>query len=114
MRVVLQRVREAQVEVEGAVVGAIGAGLLLLVGIEGEDGAADIDWLVRKIVQLRVFEDEAGVMNHSLLEVGGAALAVSQFTLFAFTYPQGQPAVVEPCGATGGVAPAVRGVCRRA
>ena len=91
MRVLLQRVREARVEVDHAVVGAVGAGLLLLVGVEAEDGTADIDWLVRKIAQLRVFEDEAGVMNRSLLDVGGEVLAVSQFTLFASTRKGNRP-----------------------
>jgi D-tyrosyl-tRNA(Tyr) deacylase len=83
MRVLVQRVREASVAVEGEVVGAIGAGLLLLVGVEEPDGDADIDWLVRKISQLRIFDDEAVVMNRSVLDVGAEVLAVSQFTLFA-------------------------------
>ncbi|MDN0073820.1 D-aminoacyl-tRNA deacylase [Crenobacter sp. SG2303] len=83
MRVLVQRVREASVTVDDEVVGAIGAGLLLLVGIEEPDGDADIDWLVRKISQLRIFNDEGGVMNCSALDVGAEVLAVSQFTLFA-------------------------------
>ncbi len=83
MRVLLQRVSEASVSVDGVVSGAIGAGVLLLVGIEDTDSRADIDWLTRKVSQLRIFEDEAGVMNRSVLEVGGEVLAVSQFTLFA-------------------------------
>jgi D-tyrosyl-tRNA(Tyr) deacylase len=83
MRVLVQRVREASVTVDGEVVGAIGAGLLLLVGVEEPDGEADLDWLVRKISQLRIFDDEAGVMNRSALDVGAEVLAVSQFTLFA-------------------------------
>jgi len=70
------------VAVEGRCVGRIGPGLLLLVGAEAEDGEADIAWLVQKISRLRVFGDEAGVMNRSVLEVGGEVLAVSQFTLF--------------------------------
>ncbi|HEY9104897.1 D-aminoacyl-tRNA deacylase [Chitinimonas sp.] len=82
MRVLLQRVSEASVAVEGRCVGRIGPGLLLLVGAEAEDGEADIAWLVQKISRLRVFGDEAGVMNRSVLEVGGEVLAVSQFTLF--------------------------------
>ncbi|MCG8994040.1 D-aminoacyl-tRNA deacylase [Laribacter hongkongensis] len=83
MRVLLQRVGQASVEVDRQVVGEIGRGLLLLVGVEPEDGAADIDWLVRKIVNLRVFSDAEGRMNRSVLEDGGEVLAVSQFTLFA-------------------------------
>jgi len=83
MRVLVQRVREASVTVDGEVAGAIGAGLLLLVGVEEPDGEADLDWLVRKISQLRIFDDEAGVMNRSALDVGAEVLAVSQFTLFA-------------------------------
>ncbi|MGE8357119.1 MAG: D-aminoacyl-tRNA deacylase, partial [Microvirgula sp.] len=83
MRVLLQRVEQARVEVEGQEVGAIGAGLLLLVGIEGDDNATDIDWLVRKLVGLRIFEDGTGKMNRSLADIDGQALAVSQFTLFA-------------------------------
>jgi len=83
MRVLVQRVTQASVTVEGSVTGQIGAGLLLLVGVEEADGAADIDWLVRKVSQLRIFNDDAGVMNRSVLEAGGEVLAVSQFTLFA-------------------------------
>ena len=83
MRVLLQRVGQASVEVDRQIVGEIGRGLLLLVGVEPEDSAADIDWLVRKIVNLRVFSDTEGRMNRSVLEDGGEVLAVSQFTLFA-------------------------------
>ena len=73
----------ASVTVEGQICGQIAAGLLLLVGVEDSDGENDIDWLVRKISQLRIFNDAEGVMNRSVLEVGGDVLAVSQFTLFA-------------------------------
>jgi D-tyrosyl-tRNA(Tyr) deacylase len=83
MRVLVQRVTQASVTVDGSITGQIGAGLLLLVGVEEVDGAADIDWLVRKISQLRIFNDDAGVMNRSVLDAGGEVLAVSQFTLFA-------------------------------
>ncbi len=85
MRVVLQRVSEASVAIHGAVVGRIGRGLVLLVGCEPTDGPDDIDWLAAKLVQLRIFDDAQGGMNHSLLEIGGDLLLVSQFTLFAST-----------------------------
>src|SRR5574343_1843318 len=83
MRVLVQRVTQASVTVDDSITGQIGAGLLLLVGVEEADGAADIDWLVRKVSQLRIFNDEQGVMNRSVLDAGGEVLAVSQFTLFA-------------------------------
>lgn len=83
MRVLVQRVTQASVTVEGSITGQIGAGLLLLVGVEEADTAADIDWLVRKVSQLRIFNDEQGVMNRSVMDAGGEVLAVSQFTLFA-------------------------------
>jgi len=91
MRVVVQRVSEASVAVDGQICGRIGAGLLLLVGVEEVDTQQDIDWLVRKISQLRIFNDAEGVMNRSLLESGGEALAVSQFTLFASTRKGNRP-----------------------
>ena len=83
MRVVVQRVKSARVEVGGEVVGAIGAGLLVLAGIEESDGEDDLRWLSAKLTALRIFDDEAGVMNRSVRDVGGEILAVSQFTLFA-------------------------------
>ena len=83
MRVVVQRVASARVEVGGQVVGAIGPGLLVLAGFEGDDGEADLAWVSAKLCRLRIFADEAGVMNRSVAESGGEVLAVSQFTLFA-------------------------------
>ena len=83
MRVILQRVLAARVEVEGCVTGAIGPGLLILAGFESDDGAADLAWMSSKLARLRIFPDEAGVMNRSVLDVRGEILAVSQFTLFA-------------------------------
>jgi len=85
MRVVLQRVRSARVAIAGQTVGEIGPGLLLLIGIGTGDTGADGQWLAEKIVALRLFPDEAGQMNRSVLEIGGGLLAVSQFTLYANT-----------------------------
>ena len=82
MRVVVQRARRARVEVAGAVVGAIDHGLVAFVGAQRGDGDADLAYAVNKVVGLRVFADEAGKMNRSLADVGGALLAISQFTLF--------------------------------
>lgn len=83
MRVVVQRVREASVAVDARIVGNIAAGLLVLAGFEADDTETDIDWMAGKLVRLRLFSDEAGVMNRSVQEVGGDILAVSQFTLYA-------------------------------
>jgi D-aminoacyl-tRNA deacylase len=85
MRAVVQRVRNARVTVDGVVVGAIGRGMLVLVGVTDGDGADDRDWLARKLVNLRIFDDDAGVMNKSIIDAGGDILAVSQFTLYAST-----------------------------
>ena len=82
MRVVVQRVTEACVEVAGKPVGEIGAGLLVLLGVARDDTRADADYLADKIVNLRVFDDDEGKMNRSLSESGGAVLVVSQFTLY--------------------------------
>jgi len=83
MRALVQRVVSARVEVGGEMVGAIGPGLLVLAGFEGDDGEADLVWLSAKLCRLRIFDDAAGVMNRSVVDSGGEILAVSQFTLFA-------------------------------
>ncbi|HSC81608.1 MAG TPA: D-aminoacyl-tRNA deacylase [Chitinolyticbacter sp.] len=88
MRGLVQRVAGAAVTVEGQEVGRIGAGLLVLVGIETRDAEADLAWMAAKLAKLRVFADDAGVMNRSVCDVGGEVLAVSQFTLFA-SYSKG-------------------------
>jgi D-tyrosyl-tRNA(Tyr) deacylase len=82
MRAVVQRVSRARVVVDGQTVGEIGAGLLALIGVAGDDGPADVTYVAGKIRELRVFEDESGKMNRALADIGGSALAVSQFTLY--------------------------------
>ena len=88
MRAVIQRVRHASVCINGQENSSIGFGLLILLGVCEEDTQEDVEWLVRKIVALRIFDDEQGVMNRSIMDVGGEALVVSQFTLFA-SYKKG-------------------------
>ena len=83
MRVVIQRVSEASVSIDGETTRKIGVGLLLLAGFENDDVDAHLDWMTGKIVRLRLFPDDAGVMNRSVLDIGGEVLAVSQFTLYA-------------------------------
>src|SRR5689334_1525287 len=82
MRLVIQRVREARVEVDGRTTGSIGGGLLVLVAIAKQDTAADADYLTDKVLALRIFPDEAGKMNRSVVDVGGSLLVVSNFTLY--------------------------------
>ena len=94
MRLVIQRVSEAQVKVEGKVVGAITSGLLVLLGIAEEDTQDDASWLVHKLLNMRIFNDENGVMNQSLLEVQGALLVISQFTLLAATKKGNRPSYI--------------------
>ena len=94
MRVVIQRVLQASVSISGAVTAAIGPGLLILLGICEEDGPSDIDWLVRKIAGLRVFDDADGVMNVDVRDAGGSALVVSQFTLMASTKKGNRPSYI--------------------
>jgi len=88
MRIVIQRVQKASVTIDGQVKAAIGLGYLILIGVCEEDTAEDVEWLVRKVVGLRVFDDDNGVMNLSIMDIGGEALVVSQFTLFA-SYKKG-------------------------
>ena len=88
MRAVIQRVSHASVTIEGVRKSEIGQGYLILLGICDEDATEDVDWLVKKIANLRVFDDENGVMNRSILEINGNCLVVSQFTLYA-SYKKG-------------------------
>lgn len=95
MRVVVQRVTKASVSVDDAVVGSIEKGLLVLLGITHDDTKEDVDWLVNKVVQMRIFDDPKGVMNLSLNDIGGEMLVVSQFTLHALTKKGNRPSYIQ-------------------
>ena len=94
MRVVIQRVKKASVEIEGQVKSTIGNGLLVLLGIENEDNTDDISWLTKKITGLRIFDDKDGVMNHSVIDMDGDIMVVSQFTLHAKTKKGNRPSYI--------------------
>lgn len=91
MRVIVQRVKEAAVTVDGKVTGQIATGMLVLAGFEEVDQVTDLEWMAQKLVKLRIFPDEQGVMNCSIADVDGAILAVSQFTLYASTKKGNRP-----------------------
>ncbi len=91
MRTMVQRVSEAAVQIDGESVGRIGPGLLVLAGFEDADTQADLDWMAKKVVQIRIFPDEQGVMNRSVCDMQGEILAVSQFTLYASTQKGNRP-----------------------
>ncbi len=95
MRTVIQRVSRGSVTVDGKRVSEIGPGLVILVGVGKGDGEAQAGWLAEKIANLRIFEDEAGKMNRSVIEAGGSALVVSQFTLYANTEKGRRPSFIE-------------------
>lgn len=94
MRAVIQRVTEASVTIDGKIKSAVGSGLLVLLGIEDADTDEDINWLVQKICNLRIFNDEAGVMNISVKDTGGEILLISQFTLHASTKKGNRPSYI--------------------
>lgn len=98
MKAVVQRVTRARVTAEGRVTGEIGAGLVVLLGIHREDTPADLEWLCGRIVRLRIFDDEAGAMNRSVVDVGGGILVVSQFTLIASTKKGTRPSYHDAAG----------------
>lgn len=98
MRVVIQRVSEASVSIGGKLKSSIGKGLLVLLGVGREDSEEDIDWLVKKIAGLRIFDDEAGVMNLSVVDSGGDIIVVSQFTLMASTKKGNRPSYIAAAG----------------
>ena len=98
MRVVIQRVSSASVTIDGAVRSQIGPGLLVLLGVGHEDAQEDIDWLVKKIAGLRIFDDAEGVMNLSVVDTGGDIIVVSQFTLMASTRKGNRPSYIGAAG----------------
>ena len=98
MRAVIQRVSSASVTIDGVVKSSIGPGLLVLLGVGHQDDATDIDWLVKKTAGLRIFNDADGVMNRSVVEVGGEVIVVSQFTLMASTKKGNRPSYIGAAG----------------
>lgn len=112
MRIVIQRAREASVTIAGELYSAIGQGMLILVGVEDCDGDDDVDWLVRKVAQLRIFDDSDGVMNCSIMDIAGEALVVSQFTLHASTKKGNRPSYIRASRPEHAV-PLYEAFCRR-
>lgn len=98
MRIVIQRVRQASVTVGGVVVGSVGQGYMVLVGVAHGDTIDDVNWLALKTANLRIFDDDNGVMNRSIIDVGGEVLAVSQFTLNASTKKGNRPSYIHAAG----------------
>ncbi len=95
MRVLIQRVKEASVSVENNCVGKINNGILIFLGVHQQDNSADIEWICHKIINLRIFSDEAGKMNKSIMDINGDVLIVSQFTLFASTKKGNRPSFID-------------------
>jgi D-tyrosyl-tRNA(Tyr) deacylase len=94
MRIVVQRVSEASVRIDNEIVGQIDAGMMILLGVEEEDNQSDADWLIQKVLGLRIFSDEEGKMNNSIAEINGRFLVVSQFTLHASTKKGNRPSYI--------------------
>lgn len=98
MRLVIQRVTQASVAIDGQTVGAIGKGLMILVGVEDGDTDDDCRWIAAKAANMRIFDDEAGVMNRSVMDISGDILAISQFTLLASTKKGNRPSYIRAAG----------------
>ena len=98
MRTVIQRVQRASVTVNGSTVSSIGQGLLLLLGVEAADTEEDVQWLSRKVLGLRIFDDEEGVMNRNIMDIGGDIIVVSQFTLMASYKKGNRPSWIRAAG----------------
>ena len=98
MKVVIQRVTSASVDIAGERISEIGAGLLILLGVVPDDTESDLEWLVKKCSQMRIFNDDAGVMNRSVMDVGGDVMVVSQFTLAARTKKGNRPSYIGAAG----------------
>lgn len=99
MKVIVQRSLDSSVSVDNKVVGSIKSGLVLLVGFNKEDTISDIDYIVKKVINLRIFDDENGVMNKSIIDTNGEILSISQFTLYAITKNGNRPSYIEAMGA---------------
>ena len=112
MRIVIQRVAHASVTIDGQRKASIGQGMLVLLGIEEADGEEDIDWLCKKTAALRIFDDENGVMNRSILDAGGDILVVSQFTLMASYKKGNRPSYIRAAGHATAV-PLYESFCRK-
>ena len=112
MRIVIQRVAHASVTIDGHCKASIGRGMLVLLGIEEADGEEDIDWLCKKTAALRIFDDENGVMNRSILDAGGDILVVSQFTLMASYKKGNRPSYIRAAGHATAV-PLYESFCRK-
>lgn len=112
MRIVIQRVAHASVTIDGQCKASIGQGMLVLLGIEEADGEEDIDWLCKKTAALRIFDDENGVMNRSILDAGGDILVVSQFTLMASYKKGNRPSYIRAAGHATAV-PLYESFCRK-
>lgn len=98
MKIVIQRVIESSVTINGQLHSAIGSGMMILVGFQQEDSAEDIDWIIHKVLNLRIFDDEDGVMNKSIKDIDGEILIVSQFTLYASTKKGNRPSYINAAG----------------